>query len=462
MKATRRWMAGLAAGLGLAMVVAVAPASAGDEPPVVSDGGPRTAQVWSGADLAGASRPAGGVSLIDTTSKSAVASAYLNRLVPAQRIKPNWTGSVGGCKPGTESLASRTATVTAINFFRSMAGLGPVTRNESYEDEALKSALMMDANNRLSHFVSSSGGFQADFSWLCSTLVGMQAAYSSNLALGISGAESIEGYMDEPGNNSAVGHRRWFLYAPLRKVGVGSTSDANTVRVIERPGASGLWGTPLVKPNWVSWPNKGFIPWELMPTEGNAKVLHRWSLGSPRFPRADFSAAKVSMSLNGTPLAVKLEPYQPYYADNTLVWSATRRSGAAFPMNTDSAIKVVVTGIKGGPSSRYEFTVRPFPLGPPTAPDAKQPDLEGKAFVARWGSARPNGTPVTAYVAKLYRFNGVGYDEAATKRVGSSTFSARFEGLTSGKQYCYEVAADSKAGLGAFAHPTYNCWTIPY
>ena len=271
--------------------------------------------------------------------------------------------------------------------------------------------------------------------------------------------------MDEPGaSNAAAGHRRWFLYAPLRKGGVGSTADANTVRVLERPGAGGLWGTPLRRPAWVSWPYKGYVPWELLPTDrstvppyGEIKTkLHRWSLASPKFSKADFSDASVSMTMNGVPLAVTEEPYNPHYADNTLVWTARRRDGSPFPMSRAVTIRVVVSGIKGGPSNRYTYTVRPYPLGPPSRPDAKQPDLNGRTFIAKWGAARPTGTPVTGYVVQLW--NNCKPDR--TKRVGAAARSASFTNLTPGRKYCYYVAANSKAGMGEYGYPHLNCWTV--
>ena len=449
MHGARRWGA-LLAGVGVVALAAIGPAGAEETEPRISDGGPQTARA-----LPHGSRPraAGALDLIDTTNKGQVVDAYLDQLVDAEKVQPEWTGSVGGCRPGTETSQSKNATVQAINFFRSMAGLGPVVRNESYEDEAVRSALMMQAENNLSHFPGAG--------WACYTVAGAAAAAQSNIALGSTGARAIHGFMDEPGaGNPAVGHRRWFLYPQLRKVGTGSTSNASTVRVIETRGAEGLWGDALREPMWVTWPNDGYIPWSIVPSEGNPRELHRWSLSSPKFPSADYSDAKVEMTMDGTELAVTEAPVDNRYANNTLVWNANRRSGDPFPRG-EVVIRVTVSGIKNaGGTTRYSYAVKPFPLDVPGAPGMRVPQADGQAAVANWGDAAPNGSPVNAYEVELIKMveddkGGWNQRSIDTKMVEGNANSTRFSGLPDA-WYTFQIRARNKVGWGEKVAPSQN------
>ena len=71
--------------------------------------------------------PAAVTSTIDRTSKASVTDAYRSWLLPALSVPSGWTGSVTACDPGTTSTATEDATISAVNYFREMAGLTPVT-----------------------------------------------------------------------------------------------------------------------------------------------------------------------------------------------------------------------------------------------------------------------------------------------------------------------------------------------
>jgi uncharacterized protein YkwD len=428
----RRWF-GVSAAVSVALLASVVPsAGAGDAPP--GDAAPEPKETIDDGRTTSAIGTV--ASAIDTSSKQAVVDAYLKRLVPAERVKPKWSGSAGSCTRGGESLASRKATIKAVNYFRAMAGLAPVKRDSDLEGPALASALMMHAGNALSHYPATT--------WPCYTKSGANAAAKSNLALNVTGGRAVHGYMDDPGpNNRAVGHRRWILYPMQKRMGSGSTSKANTLQVV------GGFGTPSTVPKWVSWPAKGHVPWSVVPSNGSAKNLFRWSLSSAAFPTADFSAAKVKMTMDGVRLKVAVLPYSVGAGANTLVWNAVRRDGKSFPVNGRPRIVVTVSNIKGVPGgSTYKYVVRPFPLGPPKAPQPGAPAVEGTTFIASWAEAKPTGTPVTAYLVKLTRTLPDTFDlkRVAVKKLGPDARSARFTGLDRGWVYFFEVQANSKAG----------------
>jgi uncharacterized protein YkwD len=383
---------------------------------------------------------------IETTDKKAVRSAYLRWLVPAQRVQPGWTGSTATCARGTESAASKRATIGAVNYFRAMAGLPPVAGgNAGLDDQALAAALMMDAQNALSHNPPST--------WRCYTAAGYSGAQSSNLAIGSTGARAIHGYMDDFGSsNGQVGHRRWILFPAQVAMGTGSTTRANALHVV------GSHGPRPPGVGWVAWPNAGYVPWSVVPTNPSKpkSTLFRWSLSSNAHPNADYSGARVTMTMNGEPLRVSQEPFQANsYRDNTLVWTARRASGK-FPRGRSPVIDVHVTGIRVGSTTlSHAYTVRPFPLGPPLAPEVADPTSTGGAVTVSWSPAKKQGTPVTGYRVKLLRLHSGTTSQVTTTTVGRDQLSATFDGLLRGEVYYGVVEAKSKAGWGPEGRPNF-------
>ena len=130
-------------------------------------------------------------------------------------------------------------------------------------------------------------------SWLCYTGDGANAAGNSNLAIGGAGPAAISLYiLDNGSNNTAVGHRRWILYPQTQTMATGDVSASGGY-----PAANATWvfdsnyggPRPDTRDGFVSWPPPGFVPY---PT-----VWNRWSFS---YPNADFAAATVTVSSNGT------------------------------------------------------------------------------------------------------------------------------------------------------------------
>ncbi|RZI94928.1 MAG: hypothetical protein EOO67_03655, partial [Microbacterium sp.] len=268
------------------------------------------------------------VRLVTTSSRSSVRSAYRRILAPALKAGTGWTGSTSSCRLGTESLASRRATLDAVNLMRAMNQLDGVSLSDTWNTAALRNSLMMQARGQITHYPQKAGK--------CWSAAAATSAARSNLALGISGARAITGYMDDPGaSNVVAGHRRWILEPTLRVMGTGSTTRANTLTVMGKNG-------PVVSPHnaaprWMEWPSAGWFPRQLDP-EG------LWSL-SASDAGVDFRRAKVSVTTgSGTRLAVSTYPVVDGYGPNTLTW---RVKGVALPKGDSSRSYVVkVTGIR--------------------------------------------------------------------------------------------------------------------
>ena len=277
---------------------------------------------------------------IDTRSMSAVNTAYWSQYASKQSVSTGWSGgSLSSCQPGMSSLTSNAATLSSLNYVRSLAGLAPVRLSSTLNAGAQRAALIMSANGALNH--------HPDSSWKCYTSAGATAASRSNLALSypsIASGQIIDLYMDDAGSgNRAVGHRRWLLNPFSTAVGTGSTDTANALTVI------GPTSSRRPNPRYVSWPSAGYFPNAMEPGG-------RWSLSSGR-KSVSFAHARVRVFRGSTAIAVRKFRVENGYAQPTLVWQMPAGFSKA------ATYKVVVRNIRQKGTSkrfRYAYMVRLF------------------------------------------------------------------------------------------------------
>lgn len=290
------------------------------------------------------------------SDRAEVQAAFLEEVLPALDVPIGWTGDAATCDPGAPSAAAQSATLATLNYVRGLAGLDPVTFDPALSAKAQKAALIMHANDDLDH--------EPPQSWRCWSQEGFDAAGSSNLSLGATGAAAIVGYMQDDGNgNEVVGHRRWILRPDAATMGSGSTSNANALWIF---GADDATATT---PPWLPWPVAGYHPSPLEP-------LGRWSLGSTS-ESASFENASVTVrGPDGDALAVSQYEPRTGFANNTLVWEV---AGVTIP-DDDEALTyhVTVSGITGAAAATYEYDVHLF--SPPLTMEAA-PTVTGRKRV---------------------------------------------------------------------------------
>lgn len=310
-----------------------------------------TASLTSYAGAADAGRTAGSVSTGLTTStaimagsivtgnRASVRAAYRSQFRPALSTPIGFTGNTRTCLAGAPSARSQTAVLNALNFARGLNHLDPVRFSPRLDADAQQAALMMAANQTLSH--------SPPRSWKCWTAVGAAAAARSNLAIRwprLNSGQVARMYLSDTGAmNDTVGHRRWVLNPPATVMGSGSTSTTNAL-IIRGPTSS-----KQRNPAYTSWPSKGWFPRQLEPAG-------RWSLSSGK--NANFHHASVRVTRLGNhprQLAVRAFPVADGYAKTAIVWQMPRgfkRSGT---------FKVTVSGIRnGGHQSTHSYVVRLF------------------------------------------------------------------------------------------------------
>jgi uncharacterized protein YkwD len=275
----------------------------------VARAGTRTTARWSHA--------------VDTSNLAAVDNAYRTAYAPKLTQLIDWIGgSVLGCLPGLSSLLTNNSTLSSLNFVRSMAGLAQVVFSPSLNIAAQRAALMMAANNTLSHDPPSN--------WKCWTKSGATSASRSDLILAypsLTAGQVISLYMSDPGTtNYAAGHRRWILYPFTTVMGNGSTNVSNALTVIGPSNAN------RPNPRWVGWPTAGYFPNPIEP-DG------RWSLSSG-LSNVSFAHAKVSVFKGYLPVHIRQYGIHVGYGQPTVVWQMP--SG----FDKSASYRVVVTGVK--------------------------------------------------------------------------------------------------------------------
>ncbi|AKU93212.1 hypothetical protein AKJ08_3599 [Vulgatibacter incomptus] len=219
--------------------------------------------------------------------------------------KAPWTAGSDKCDPGVFSESGLDDTLRRINMFRELSGLPPVTEDKPQRVQQQACAVLMHANQALSH--------DPPPSWACWTKAAADGASSSNLAIGwrMPGA-AIDGLMADVGVSS-VGHRRWLLGFFLGKVGLGFAGDATCVRVFDETGVTD-------RP-WTAFPPAGPAPIAML--EGFGRVP--WS-----FQAADgIEGAQVSMRLAKDGSEIPVESWIPdvgYRIPDAIVWQPPRVS----------------------------------------------------------------------------------------------------------------------------------------
>lgn len=289
--------------------------------------------------LSGAAIPANAANYtkndINTKSRSTVSAAYSKAYVKAEKTPVGWTGKVKGCKAGATSKSHISASTNLINFYRGLNGLEKVSTSKTYNSQAQAAALIMQANNMLSHGPTKK--------WKCYTTAGAIGAGTGNLYGGSYGtansAQAVEAYMDDFGySNTDVGHRRWLLNPSTSKMGIGSTHGFNSIKVFDTAKHK-----KYANPSFIPFPNANYSPAQLEPNG-------RWSFTKPN---ANFSKATIKVYDYSAKKWLKVKKHSSHngYADNTVAFEVSNVSknvNALVGTSKTRKYKVEIKGIKVG------------------------------------------------------------------------------------------------------------------
>ena len=244
-----------------------------------------------------------------------------------------WNGRVGGCNQGTIDSKIQNKVVDRINYFRRNAGVPEVLFDEATNEYCQKAALMMTANNALSHEPSKT--------WRCWSSEGAYAAKHSLLIKEANTSMAVTYIMDD--KNPSAGNRRWLLYPNGRVYGHGSTNDYAVIWALDDSGTTDT-AEYMNKP--ISWPPKGYLP-QLM-------LMENWTFSL----YADLVNATVIVSQDGKPLDVNLQPYVAGYGAPTLVFNPNYNKNT-LPAKSDFEVQVSLSD-----GRQFNYVVHTFAYNP--------------------------------------------------------------------------------------------------
>ena len=202
-----------------------------------------------------------------TGARTAEATCARWKADRANLAEGTWSGNVASCVVGDISADGRANALRLFNMYRWFADLPAVITEASRDAQAQSCALMMDANNMLSH--------EPPSTWLCYTAQGATGAMTSNISSG-PGVGSVASYMLDSGNETTHGHRRIILSNRLGPIGLGSTGQG---------GAScmqNISGTGNAGKTWVAWPPPGPFPIQAYGSGTRTLSATGWSVQTQR------------------------------------------------------------------------------------------------------------------------------------------------------------------------------------
>ncbi|MCF3648885.1 CAP domain-containing protein [Synoicihabitans lomoniglobus] len=382
---------------------------------------------------------------MDTGSREESRQFYRAIYGVSEGVPSGWDGDTASGTPGTTTAAFKEAVRNRVNFYRAFAGLsGNVSMNAQYSAKAQQAALMMSANSALSHNPPSS--------WTHFTTEGAEAAGASNLGIGTFGPETMDGYMRDHGpGNTQVGHRRWILYPQTREMGTGDVETQGSFAP-----ANALWvqdsrtfdARPTTRDNFVAWPPKGNVPYQL--------VWPRWSFS---LNNADFSAATVSMTRDGSPISTTIDAATGGGGapEPTLIWRYDGLSGDLLTSHdrptADTSYVVSINNVSvNGSAQNFSYTVNVF--DPDVAgDDSSTPTISGSSTPST-GQATPYAVNLPSFASGL-QWRELGTDSNGSIGYGAEEINSHPEIDGTSDSYSLWVTGVAATGNGAFylAHP---------
>ncbi|HET9047122.1 MAG TPA: hypothetical protein VFO33_09200, partial [Casimicrobiaceae bacterium] len=123
-------------------------------------------------------------------TRAGVVALYQSAYLPGNNVPLTWTGSIASCDPGKTNLDHQQAVIDRANYFRALVERPAVTLLGNPEtSQAQAAALMMSANNSLSHAPPAT--------WLCYSAADATGAMNTNLAFGVTGVAAIDLFMGD-------------------------------------------------------------------------------------------------------------------------------------------------------------------------------------------------------------------------------------------------------------------------
>ncbi len=242
-----------------------------------------------------------------------------------------WSGAAESCDAGSLTTEGIDNTLRLVNLYRWISGMPEVTTSDLLNQQAQECALIMHAEDTLSHF--------PDASFACYSESGATAASKSCLSP-TAGVEAVDLYMSDPGNSTTLGHRRWILSNGLGPIGLGSTDEYSCMLVVGGEGSSDKL--------WTAWPPEGDVPIELMHLSWQPVDVSGWSFHSDTINLS--SAVATITGESGEDLPVATTVLQE--------WTGSQYAISIIPIGWSSEVNLSYTVTVQTNTENISYTVR--------------------------------------------------------------------------------------------------------
>lgn len=234
--------------------------------------------------------------------------------------------------------------VNMANFVRYLAELpDDLELDDALVLRAQHGAVLLYANGSLSHTPPKPTNMSQEF-----YDEGYASTGSANIASGyITLHSSIQtGYMPDSstGNMDRVGHRRWILNPPLKKIGFGYASAYSTMQVFDNS------RTDTVSYDFIAWPNKGDFPSEFFFSSDSWSV----TLNPDNYQQPVFSDVQVVITRSNNSASWTLDS-----ADNSVSTSGEyfNIENSGYGINNCIIFRPAVSGISYDPDENYSVEI---------------------------------------------------------------------------------------------------------
>ncbi|MBQ8189515.1 MAG: DUF4214 domain-containing protein [Lachnospiraceae bacterium] len=322
---------------------------------------------------------------------------YLSRSYPKFAITPN---AAAPYALGAMSTQHENATLDSVNLMRCIAGLDKIAVHATYRDYAQHGAVVLAANDALTHTPSQPAGMDSTF-----YDKGYTGTSQGNIAYGrpadyFDAPRFTLGYMedDQSFNVETVGHRRWILNPKMAYTGFGfAVSPGNSAYSVMYAFDS----SATVKDyDFIAWPASGNFPIEL----GTVKMPWHVTLNPNKFNISALNIYDVEVTITAPDGTVQIidgldcendagSPNQSYFTINKNGYGVAnaiifRPGSGTFKDPLNGVYTVTITGIKtkGGADATLSYNIDFFEA---TA-DAAPPESD------------TNEDAVTNFVQRLY------------------------------------------------------------
>lgn len=229
-------------------------------------------------------------------------------------VSGGWTPGSNPCDPGTVSKEVLASALRMTNMYRYLAGLPDVTLSDTFNKKAQACAVLMKENGTINHYPPKT--------WSCYSADGAEAAQSSNLALGSDATRAVYRFMQDNGNATTLGHRRWIIGNWFGPTGFGTTGKFTCQWV--------KGGTKDTK-EWAAWPPPLEVPLsEVFDTTG-------WSWQSDTI-----NPSGVKVTVGGVDMPMTVTPLKSGFGSRHAI--AFRPQG--WKTEADKVYEVTITGPK--------------------------------------------------------------------------------------------------------------------